>query len=107
MEILDKIIKKYQDGTILNIFVIPGSCNTIFPAEINMWRKCIEIRVKSSAVKNKANKDVIKTIANFFEKSKDDVLILTGNKNPKKTVYIKGITVDFVSNRLRESLHGL
>lgn len=107
MDLIKEIIKKHQDGATLNIFVIPESRSIVFPAGINEWRKCIELKVKSPAVDNRANKDVIKTVANFFEKSVQDVFILTGAKNPKKTVYIKGITVDFVSNRLRGSLHGL
>ncbi len=104
---MDKIIKKYQDGAILNLFVTSGSQKIVFPAGINNWRKCIEIRVSAPAKNNKANKEVIKTIADFFEKSIHDVFVLTGFKNPKKTIFIKGITVNFVSDRLKESLNEL
>ena len=104
---MDKIVKKYQDGAILNLFVTTGSCKIVFPVGINNWRKCIEISVSSPAKNNKANKEVIKTVADFFEKSIHDVFVLTGAKNPKKTVFVKGVTVDFVSDRLKESLNGL
>ena len=104
---LKEIVKKHHDGAILNLFVTTDNLYTIFPAGINEWRKCIEIKVKSPAFDNRANNEVIKTVAKFFKKSVNDVFILTGAKNPKKTVYIKDITVDFVLNRLRKSLHGL
>ncbi len=107
MGILEEIIKKHQDGIILNIFVIPESRTNVFPAGINEWRKCIEIKVKSSAVKNRANKDVKKIVANFFKKSINDVYIITGLKNQKKTLFIKGVTYGFVSDKMRESINGL
>ena len=104
---MDKIVKKYQDGAVLNLFVTAGSRKVVFPVGINNWRKCIEISVSAPAKNNKANKEVIKTVADFFEKSIYDVFVLTGTKNPKKTVFVKGVTVDFVSDRLKESLNGL
>ena len=66
MEKLDKIVKKHQDGAIINLFVTPGAQSIEFPAGYNKWRRCIEIKVSSPAKENKANKDVIKTIANFW-----------------------------------------
>ena len=107
MDLLKEIIKKRQDGVTLNISVIPESHAIVFPAGINKWRKCIEIKVKSPAVDNRANNDVIETIANFFKKSVQDVIILTGGKNTKKIVFVKGVTVGFVSDKMRESLNGL
>jgi uncharacterized protein (TIGR00251 family) len=104
---LDKIVKKHQDGAVLNLFVTAGSRKVVFPAGVNNWRKCIEISVSAPAKDNKANKEVIKTVADFFEKPVNNVFVLTGAKNPKKTVFVKGVTVDFVSDRLRESLNGL
>ena len=104
---LEEIVKKQQDGAVLNLFVTPDTLNTVFPAGINEWRKCIEIKVKSPAVDNRANKEVIKTIAKYFKKSVHDVFILNGAKNSKKTIVLKGVTADFISDKLRESLNGL
>lgn len=104
---IDKIIKKHQDGAVLNLFVTAGSRKIVFPAGVNNWRKCIDISVTAPAKDNKANKEVIRTVANFFEKPVTEVFVLTGAKNPKKTVFVKGVTVDFISERLRESLNGL
>lgn len=107
MVILEEIVKKHQDGAIFNLFVTPEARNIVFPAGINEWRKCLEIKVCSPAEDNKANKDVIKTVADFFDKSVNDVFIASGGKKREKKVFIKGATVDFVSGRLRESLDGL
>jgi uncharacterized protein YggU (UPF0235/DUF167 family) len=50
---------------------------------------------------------VILTVADFFDKSFKDVFVLKGSKKREKTVFVKDISVDFVSNRLRESLNEL
>jgi uncharacterized protein (TIGR00251 family) len=107
MGILEEIIKKHQDGTILNLFVTPDARNTVFPAGINQWRRSLEIKVCSPAVDNRANKDVIKTVANFFEKPVNDVFVVSGGKKREKSVLVKGVSIDFVSEKLKESLDGL
>ena len=104
---IESIVKKHQDGTILNLFVTAGSRKNVFPAGVNNWRKCIEISVSAPAKDNKANKEVIKTVADFFKKPVNDVFIISGNKNNKKTVFVKGASVSFISDRLREALDGL
>jgi len=106
MEDIEKIVKKHRDGAIFDIFVTPDAHNIIFPAGCNDWRKCIEINVRASAEKDKANKEIIQTIADFFDKPLSDIYILAGRKNREKTVLVKGVTVNFVSERLRESLDG-
>jgi uncharacterized protein (TIGR00251 family) len=103
---LEKIIKKHQDGAIFDIFVTPDAHSIIFPAGFNIWRKCIEMKVCAAAKDDRANKEVIQTIANFFDKPLSDIYILAGRKNREKTIFIKDTSVDFVSDRLRGSLNG-
>jgi hypothetical protein len=107
MENISKSVKKHHDGAIINLFVTPGNQSTIFPAGYNKWRRCIEIKVNSPAKNNKANKNVIKTIAEFLDKPVEDVFVVSGIKNRSKTVLIKGISTEAISERLKESLDGL
>ena len=104
---IDKTVKKHHDGAIINLFVTPGAQSIIFPAGYNKWRRCIEMKVSSPAKDNKANKDVIKTIADFLDKPVEDVFVLSGAKNRSKTILVKGATTDFISEKLRASLDGL
>jgi hypothetical protein len=99
---IDKIVKKHQDGVVLSLFVTAGSRKIVFPAGVNNWRNSIKINVSAPAKDNKANKEVIKTVADFFKKPVNDVFVLTGSKNQKKKVFVKCISVDFVSDKLRE-----
>jgi uncharacterized protein (TIGR00251 family) len=104
---IGKIVKKHQEGAIFNIFVTPKARNIVFPAGYNDWRKCIEISVCAPAEKDKANKEVIQTVAGFFNKPLSDIYILSGRTNREKTILVKGETTVFVSDRLRDSLNGL
>jgi uncharacterized protein (TIGR00251 family) len=101
------IVKKHQDGATIALFVTTGARSIVFPAGFNKWRGAVEIKVSSPANEYKANKEVIKTVADFVDKPVENVYVLTGSKNRSKTVLIKGISPDAVYERLKESLNGL
>jgi len=104
---LEKIVKKHQDGVIFNLSVKPNSKSIVFPAGLNKWRNSIEMKVSSPAKDNKANKDVLKTVANFFDKPINEVFFVSGTKKRKKTVLIKGVTTKYITGRLRDHIDGL
>jgi len=100
-------IRNHKDGAILHLFVTSGANRTVFPAGYNIWRKRLDIKVRSEAKDNKANKDVIKTVADYFNKSVANVYIISGEKNREKTLLVKDVSVDNAIKRLKESLDGL
>ena len=100
-------IRSSQQGVILCVHVVPGSSQVIFPAGYNHWRKCIEIKVRAESKDNKANHEVIKTIAGFFQMPIKEVTIISGQKGREKTISINHISVDKAYIQLEESLHGL
>ena len=104
MDSLGEIIRKHGNGATLDLFITPNSKKNIFPAGINNWRKRIEIRILSPAQENKANKELIKTIANFFDKPISDIYIIQGQKNREKTILIKGVTVEYLTKKLKGSI---
>ena len=104
---LGEAVREHQDGAILDLFVTSGANNCLFPAGFNRWRKRIEITVSSHARDNMANKDVIRTSAEFFNISIEEVLVINGKKSRKKTVLIKDISTNKVVKKIKESLDGL
>jgi len=100
-------LKKHRGDATLDLFVTPNASSTLFPTGYNEWHKRIEIRVCSSAKDNKANKEVIKTIADYFNKSEKQISIISGEKKRGKTILIKGTSVDYIAKILKESLDGL
>jgi uncharacterized protein YggU (UPF0235/DUF167 family) len=63
--------------------------------------------VQSEAKDNKANNEVVETIARFFKILPKNVILMSGQKSREKTVALKKVTVDTVCERLEESFHGL
>ena len=107
MGLFDDIIKKHESGVTINLFVTPNAKKCVFPAGYNKWRKRIEIKVCSSAKDNKANREIIKTIANHFKESDRKFSIISGGKKREKTILIKDVSIDKIKKSLKESLNGL
>ncbi len=99
-------IKASSEGVILSLHVSPGSSQTLFPFSYNPWRKSIEIKVRSEAQENKANTEVVETIAGFFKLSKKDVILLSGEKKREKTVLLKKISSTSVEVKLKVFFDG-
>lgn len=100
-------VTQHSDGSFLALFVTPNTGRTVFPAGYNPWRKRIEIKVVATAKDNKANIEVINTVAMFFHASEKDVFITHGKKSREKIVLIKHVSAEEITNRLKEPIHGL
>lgn len=98
-------LKESSQGVMLSLHVIPGSAQTVFPVSYNQWRHALEIKVQAQAKDNKANIEVVETIAHFFKLSRKDVVLMSGEKNREKTICLKNISLTMVLGRLQESFH--
>jgi len=92
---------------LIKIHVIPGSSQSLFPAGYNNWRQCIEVKVKAAAKDNKANSEVIKNIAEYFNITIKNIHIISGKKGKEKTVSIKNLQKRDVCRKIEETLNGL
>lgn len=107
MKVNKEVIRAHRDGVVFNVFVTPNSERSVFPKNYNKWRQCIDVDVCSSAENYKANKEVIKLIADFFNKNSSDIHITKGSRSREKTIFIEKIDLKFVYEKLRGSLYGL
>lgn len=99
-------IRPSPQGVLLSIHVVPGSAQTVFPATYNPWRQSIEIKVRSVAKDNKANTEVLETIARFFQLSAKDVILVSGEKQREKTICLKNVTANTVGAKLKRFFDG-
>jgi len=104
---LGEAVKKHQDGAILNIFITPNCQSNIFPSGFDEWRKKILVQVYSPPKKNKANVDIIKICATYFNIPIRNVIILSGKTSREKSILIMGISANNAIKKLRMSLDGL
>ncbi len=105
-EVGDAVTQR-DDGVHINLFVMSGAKSTEFPAGFNSWRKRIEIKVGAPAKDNKANAEVLTTVASFFGVPERKVFLIQGAKRRAKTILLKEVPGTLVTRKLRESLHGL
>jgi uncharacterized protein (TIGR00251 family) len=107
MSDLEKAVIKQKNGANLFLFITPNADISLFPAGFNNWRNRIEVKVTAKAKDNKANLEVVKIIAKFFNISIKNVSIIHGKKSRDKTVSLIDVSVNEVIKMLKESLNGL
>ncbi|HUT00457.1 MAG TPA: DUF167 family protein [Candidatus Thermoplasmatota archaeon] len=99
-------VEASPQGVILFLHVTAGSSQTVFPGSYNQWRNCLEIKVQSEAKGNKANTEVLETIARFFQLPGKNVILVSGEKMREKTVCLKAIPLNRVQEKLKEYFDG-
>jgi uncharacterized protein len=99
-------MKASPQGVFLFVHVIPGSSQSVFPGAYNPWRNSIEIKVRSQAKENKANTEILETIAQFFQLTTKDVILVSGEKQREKTIRLKNISANAVGGKLKEFYDG-
>jgi len=88
----------------IKIHVVPGSPKSIFPAGYNKWRKSLEIRVKSKAIENKANIEVIEKISSFFQIPSKNISIVSGKKSKDKVVLLENLNFTDAYKKIKDFL---
>jgi uncharacterized protein (TIGR00251 family) len=88
-----------DDGILLSVEVKPGSKLSGIDG-YDPWRKCIEIKVKAQAEKQKANKELIDILSSVLSLPSENIMIMRGATSRKKGIRIIGITKKEVINEL-------
>jgi len=88
----------------IKLHVVSGSFKPIFPAGYNKWRESLEIRVKSKAIENKANDEVIEKISSFFQIPPKNISIVSGKKSKDKVVLLKNLNFSSAYKKLEDFL---
>lgn len=87
-------IKVLDFGICVNIEVTPGSKILSVPSGYNEWRKRIEVNLTKNATKGKANEQLVESLARLFGISGSEVFISSGVTNSKKSVILKGVSLE-------------
>ena len=93
-------ISKKENDIILTIYVKPNSKQraiSLSPAD-----SFLTLSLKSPPDKGKANKELVKYLANIFSISSSSVLLASGQTSRDKQVLIKNVTVEYVQTKLNE-----
>jgi hypothetical protein len=97
----DDYLLETEDGVLLRIVVKPNSRKReVILDELGNY---IVVAVKSPPTKGKANKELIKVLADFFNLSKSSLLLTAGHTSGDKTILIINHSVNKIRKRLKES----
>ncbi len=97
-------LQEIPTGVRLELHVAPGARSACFPDRYDPWRKRIGIRVQAPAEGGKANQEVIRLVAGFFEQPTSRVTIGAGQSTSLKSVLIAGVTLPLATRRLAGEL---
>ncbi len=90
---VEKAIRDRGTHIVVKVKVVPGSRKFEFPFGYDEWRNAIIVGVSSPAKDNRANKELIRELKKILN---TDVEILSGLKNPLKTLKISMKKDDFI-----------
>lgn len=93
-------VQIHADGVLLLLEVDPGRKEARFPAGHNEWRGRIGIRVQAPPQDGKANKEVLRLVAQTFGLPSTAVLLQSGATDRRKNVLLAGADLETVIQTL-------
>jgi uncharacterized protein (TIGR00251 family) len=99
---LKECIVEVDDGILLSVEVKPGSRGSEISG-YDKWRKCVEIKVKAHAEKQKANKELMDILSSILFLPSENITIFRGATSRKKEIKMIGITKSEVIKKIVES----
>jgi len=93
-------VSEERQGVVIALEVIAGTKEAVFPAGYNEWRKCIGCRVPAPAIEGRANKAIIRLVADTLGTPASSVSILSGTISSQKRVLVAGLSRQQVLDRL-------
>ncbi len=96
-------IRKQKDGVAIDIEVSPNS-KTEEIKGYNEWRKRIIVSMKEKPEKFKVNREIVSFFSSLFHVSQEKVSIISGEKNPHKTIFIRGVSTEQATEIIKERL---
>jgi uncharacterized protein len=92
--------KEDPRGVRLEIMVSAGAARSCFGDRFDPWRNRLGVRVRSPPEKGRANREVIRLVAHFFDCPETQVRIIQGETTSLKTVFIEGLSLEDATRRL-------
>jgi uncharacterized protein (TIGR00251 family) len=103
MDINDVVTLASSGEVSIVIELQPSSSSTEISA-INEWRKRLQVKVTSPALKGAANQDLINLMSDFFGLPNSSVKIDSGAKDRRKRILLSDISLELVREKLDQYL---
>jgi len=97
-------IQEADEGVIFMVKIVPGSSRT---AICGLLGKMLKIKVAAAPEKGKANRCLLKFLAEQLGVRENAVSIISGKSSPVKHIRVLGVSVETVSRKLNLDKQGL
>jgi uncharacterized protein (TIGR00251 family) len=96
-------LKAVPEGVMIRVEVKPDSRN-LGVEGYNAWRRTIIIRVTERAQFGKANTQLIRYLAQFFERPVKDVILVSGHTSSRKVVLLSNALAEEVDSIITKAI---
>ena len=97
-------VQAHEGGVLLLLEVDPGRREARFPAGFNEWRGRLGIRVRAPPQEGRANREVLRLVAEALGVPAASVSLRSGATDRRKTVLAAGVDRDHVVRLLEGRL---
>jgi uncharacterized protein len=97
-------VKSHPLGCTISVEVVPGSSRLTVPSGFNPWRRSLEAHLTEEPSRGRANRQLTEALARTLGISQINVEVLSGPKNARKLLLVKGMTKDEVVFALMQKM---
>jgi len=101
---LCEAVKPHPLGCIISFDVVPGSSRLAVPSGFNLWRKSIEAHLTEEPSRGRANRQLTEELAKTLNIAQQKVEVLSGHKNARKLLLVKGMAKEEVVSALKQKM---
>ncbi len=98
---LCEAVKPHPLGCTISFEVVPGSSRLTVPSGYNPWRRAIEAHLTQEPSRGRANRQLTEELARVLGISELNVEVLSGHKNARKLLLVKGMARDVAVSALK------
>ncbi|MGZ4890865.1 MAG: DUF167 domain-containing protein [Halobacteriota archaeon] len=100
---LEGALRAVQEGVSIRIKVTPGS-RYVGVEKYDGWRRAIRFKLTEPAQKGKANEELVRYLATLFNKSAEEVHLVSGHTSTQKVVLLYNTTVLEVQSVINQAI---
>jgi len=101
---INDVVTLASSGEVSIVIELQPSSSSTEISGINEWRKRLQVKVTSPALKGAANEDLINLMSDFFGLPNSSVKIDSGAKDRRKRILLSDISLELVREKLNQYL---
>lgn len=101
---INDVVTLASSGEVSVVIELQPSSSSTEISGFNEWRKRLQVKVTSPALKGAANQDLINLMSDFFGLPNSSVKLDSGAKDRRKRILLSDISLELVREKLDQYL---